>query len=491
MSFKLTTLGEYAKVQGGYAYRSTDFSESGYYRVLKIKNVRHSTVDYSETYFINEAIAKETIDWKTKEGDILISMTGSGPNAPQSLVGRVARIWSNEPEAWINQRVGKIVIKQENSIHPDFLFYLLSSDKSRNYLVSNSSGSANQANISGKIIESVPCPKVDYKKSAEIAKILRELDQKIIINIKINQTLEQIAQAIFKSWFVDFEPTRAKVIAKQKGGGEETQSLAAQAILCGAITLADIDTLSNESSSLQSALSNLIHAKLKVQNDDSHNNSWSAKKLISTAELFPNELVDSDLGNIPEGWSVCDLSEVSHLNQLSWTKRNAPNYISYVDLANTKNGVIESTQQFTWEEAPSRARRVLSKGDTIIGTVRPGNRSFAFIGELDKQLTASTGFAVLTPKKPEYIEFVYLLATSDKNIDRLTHLADGGAYPAVRPEVVTELNFVLAHDDLINVFSGLVSPIFKKRQINLEDNALLASLRDTLLPKLLNGILCY
>ena len=156
MSVELTTLGEYARIQGGYAYKSKDFSGEGSCPVLKIKNVRFGHVDYSEASYVSEDIANETREWKTKEGDILISMTGSGPNAPQSLVGRVARVWADEPEAWINQRVGKIVLKNEGSIHPDFLFYLLSSSASQDYLVSNSSGSANQANISGKIIESLP-----------------------------------------------------------------------------------------------------------------------------------------------------------------------------------------------------------------------------------------------------------------------------------------------------------------------------------------------
>ena len=82
-----------------------------------------------------------------------------------------------------------------------------------------------------------------------------------------------------------------------------------------------------------------------------------------------------------------------------------------------------------------RGRRVLRHGDTIVGTVRPGNGSFSLVGR--DGLTGSTGFAVLRPKTPSDAEArLGGAATSQDNIDRLAHLADGGAYPAVRPEAV-------------------------------------------------------
>ena len=191
MAFNLTTLSEYAKVQGGFAYKSKDFIEYSENRVLKIKNVRFGTVSYDEPAYISDEIAQSTEAWSTKEGDILISMTGSGPNAPQSLVGRVARVWANEPQSYINQRVGRIQLLEEGKVHPDFLFYLLSLPQSQDFLVSNSSGSANQANISGKIIGLLPCPEVTYEESESIANriisipmhpYLNEVDQELIIN---------------------------------------------------------------------------------------------------------------------------------------------------------------------------------------------------------------------------------------------------------------------------------------------------------------------
>jgi len=278
MSFELTTLGEYARVQGGYAYKSGDFLDSGTYPVLKIKNVRFGHVDYSESAFIDKKLAEETLDWATNKGDILISLTGSGPNAPQSLVGRVARVWEGEPRAWINQRVGRVKLKSEGAIHTDFLFYLLSSPRSQDYLVSNSSGSANQANISGKTVESLPCPKVDYEQSATIAKMLLELDEKILINRQINQTIEEIAQAIFKPWFVDFDPVKSKIKAKASGQDPE------RAAMC--------------------AISGKNDTELDQLPPD------QLAQLRATADLFPDELIDSEVGPIPKGWEVKKIEDI-------------------------------------------------------------------------------------------------------------------------------------------------------------------------------------
>lgn len=143
--------------------------------------------------------------------------------------------------------------------------------------------------------------------------------------------------------------------------------------------------------------------------------------------------------------------------------------------------------EYNFDEAPSRARRVLRRGDTIVGTVRPGNRSFAFIGETRANLTGSTGFAVLRPKHPANTEYVYIAATADSSIEYLAHVADGGAYPAVRPEVVSNLQCIVPSEDILREFHELAQPIFIKIADNHQQAQTLVQLRDTLLPKLISG----
>ncbi|MFD2842226.1 restriction endonuclease subunit S domain-containing protein [Paracoccus cavernae] len=156
-------------------------------------------------------------------------------------------------------------------------------------------------------------------------------------------------------------------------------------------------------------------------------------------------------------------------------------------MSNTKWGTIEATAILMWEAAPSRARRIARTGDTIVGTVRPGNGSYAYIGR--DGYTASTGFAVLRPKQAIFTDVVYVAATAADNITRLANLADGhgGAYPAVNPDVVAATSFPVVPDDLLAAFSTLASPLRAKVEQAKIEIRTLAETRDYLLPRLMSG----
>ena len=102
-------------------------------------------------------------------------------------------------------------------------------------------------------------------------------------------------------------------------------------------------------------------------------------------------------------------------------------------------------------------------------------------------MTGSTGFAVLRPLKPAFREVTYLAVTARENIDRLAHLADGGAYPAVRPEIVAATGLVAAPENIFAAFSAATSGLVDRAEANKAENLTLASLRDLLLPKLMSG----
>ncbi len=259
-----------------------------------------------------------------------------------------------------------------------------------------------------------------------IANILVALDDRIDHNRALAANLETIARRLFKSWFVDFDPVRAKA------AGEKPIGLA----------------------------------------DD-------------IAALFPNRFAESELGEIPEGWRLETLASVARLNPEAWTTRKHPDEIHYLDLSNVKDGMIEAPTRYSWEEAPSRARRVLQQGDTIIGTVRPGNRSFALIDQVG--LTGSTGFAVLRPASVEEREYLYLASTSDDAIERLAHLADGAAYPAVRPEVVLATEAVIPGEEVMTAFSSVTKGMLDRASVCKQEAKVLADIRDLLLPPLISG----
>jgi len=196
-------------------------------------------------------------------------------------------------------------------------------------------------------------------------------------------------------------------------------------------------------------------------------------------------MVESEMGSVPEGWGVGTTKDLGTLNPNSWSNKNKPDLVNYIDLSNVKCGEISDVITYPYSEAPSRARRILEIGDTIIGTVRPGNRSFTYIQE--EGLTGSTGFAVIRPFNQNNREFLYLYLTQDDVIDNLAHIADGGAYPAVSPNIIMDTKVVLPPEDILSDFSHTISQLFKKISVNQIQNRVLKNIRDGLLPKLMNG----
>jgi type I restriction enzyme S subunit len=252
----------------------------------------------------------------------------------------------------------------------------------------------------------------------------------------MNETLEGMAQAIFRDWFVDFGPVRRKL------AGESDPV----AILGGLIP--------------------------------------DPAKAAPLAALFPDALGGDGL---PVGWEEGTLNDWATVNPESWTTRTHPAQIEYVDLSNTKWGTIEATEQLSWEDAPSRARRIVRPLDTIVATTRPGNGSYAYISK--EGYTASTGFAVLRPKQPDFTQLVYCAATSATNIERLAQLAEahGGAYPAVNPSEVASSPTPNCGLDIGKAFDSLILPMREKIEHGKRENQILADTRDYLLPRLMSG----
>lgn len=194
-------LGEYAKVLGGYAFKSGDFADTGDFPVIKIKNVASGTLDMNGCQYISSEVANTATRFKASRDDILIAMTGSHVHQPSSMVGKVTR-YSTDDIAYINQRVGKVFSKDENKLNEDFLFYFLKWDETTYGLALSAGGSANQANISAGQIEglqiSLPC----VEEQQAVAEVLLSLDAKIDLLTRQNATLEKLALTYFRQWFI-------------------------------------------------------------------------------------------------------------------------------------------------------------------------------------------------------------------------------------------------------------------------------------------------
>ena len=415
------TLRDVADILTGYPFKSEFYvHDVDAPRLLRGDNVAQGAIRWNGVKRWGPEPSEKIEPYWLREGDVVLAM-----DRPWIEAGlKFALIREADLPALLVQRVA--CLRGSDRLMDGFLHYVAASQEFTDYVLSVQTGTA-VPHISGNQIGEYEFLLPSLPEQRTIAHILGTLDDKIELNRRMNETLEVMARALFKSWFVDFDSVRAKAAGCDTGLPK------------------------------------------------------------SLADLFPARLVDSDLGEIPEGWEAGTVADLSSLNTETWTKGERPAEIRYLDLSNTKRGRIGAITPYAAAEAPSRAQRVLRPGDTIIGTVRPGNDSYALISE--SGLTGSTGFAVLRPKAAEFTEFVYLAATSADSIDALAHLADGAAYPAVRPDAVAATPIVRPDDGVLTRFSSAASALLRNMAHNARESRTLAALRDHLLPELISGAL--
>jgi type I restriction enzyme S subunit len=260
-----------------------------------------------------------------------------------------------------------------------------------------------------------------------IAHMLGTLDDKIELNRRTSETLEAIAGALFRSWFVDFDPVRAK------------------------------------SEGRDAALPPYL------------------------ADLFPNSFVDSELGEIPRGWRVMAIADLADVNARTLGGMDRLNVIDYIEISEVTRGQVANVARYARGAEPSRARRRVVHGDTVLSTVRPDRGSYFLSLAPPETLIVSTGFAVVSARDGNWA-FLYSALTNPEVGDELGRLADGGAYPAVRAEAVGGLRLVSPPEgETRTAYDELARPLYERSERNRIENRLIASLRDTLLPKLISG----
>ena len=260
-----------------------------------------------------------------------------------------------------------------------------------------------------------------------IAHVLGTLDDRIELHRRMNDTLEAIARGLFKSWFVDFDPVRAKAEGRDPG---------------------------------------------------------LPKHL---ADLFPDGFEESELGEIPRGWRVATVHELAEINARTLSAADSLDVIDYIEISEVMRGEIGSVPRYLRGTEPSRARRRLRHGDSVVSTVRPDRGAHFLCLNPPETLIASTGFAVLSPRDGSWALLHCALTRPDVG-EEFGRLADGGAYPAIRPEAIASLTLAMPPGaDLPSSFQKLAAPLFDRTHQNRSEAKTLTALRDTLLPRLISG----
>ncbi|HHF6556950.1 TPA: restriction endonuclease subunit S [Haemophilus influenzae] len=457
----MSKLGNYISVQNGYGFKSKDFIKnlSGM-PVIKIGNVTGgSFIDLSSYDTISEEIARKVKSFQTKDNDILIAMTGAN-------VGKVSRIAKGTQPCLINQRVGRFILKEDCPYSSDFIYYLVSSNKSFQYF-SNTADGAAQPNISGKLIEDLGFPDISPKAANKAGKYLKVLDEKIQLNTQINQTLEQIAQALFKSWFVDFDPVRAKVQALSDGLNLEQAELAAMQAISGK-TPEELTALSQTQPERYA-------------------------ELAETAKAFPCEMVDVDGVEVPKGWEVKPLPEIIDFLEgpgiRNWQYTEEEDGIKFINIRCIQNGglTLTTANKITKEEVFGKYKHFQLEEDDIVVSTSGTLGRFAFVRKEHLPLSLNTSVIRFRPiKNKSTLGFIAGFVENQLQHE-LEIRASGSAQRNFGPTHLKQISLLVPDFKLLELHQKYASSLFEKRKQLLSEIDTLKDTRDLLLPRLLKG----
>lgn len=426
-----TELGEYADLLSGYAFKSIDFEvkkiNDEYLPVIKIKNVANGDVNLNDVVYHKKDSKLEK--FINEKGDVLIAMTGNHPFMETQVVGSVSKYNLNE-KSFLNQRVGKLFTKDEKRMNNDFLYYLLKVPKYQSLLASYSSGSASQANISKNDILGlrVKIPNIEIQN--ETAKTLYSLDSKISLLRQQNHTLEELAQTLFKRWFVDFEfPNENGEPYKSYGGN----------------------------------------------------------------------MIDSELGEIPEGWELKPLDDLVIVHN-GYSYKGSELLASDVAMVTLKNFDRNGGFRFDgFKEIVSsnyKEKHIVQVGDLVVAHTDLtqdaevlGNPAIIMKNDKYKELIISMDLVKVESKDP-YInsEFLYFLMAEKRFKSHCKGYSNGTTVLHLSKNAIPEYLFPLPISrDFIVLFGNYAKTVYAKIVKNISEIQNVTNLRDTLLPKLMSG----
>ncbi|EPV8286343.1 restriction endonuclease subunit S [Vibrio sp. SCSIO 43086] len=397
-------------------------------------------------YFVPEELSqlvesseKERANGSIKRGDVFLTRTSETMHE----LGMSSVALKDYKNATFNGFTKRLRPKEgtPHEVHPEFVGYYFRSPRFRTNMLAFSTLST-RASLNNDMITrlTLPLPPIDIQK--KIAKILKCLDDKVSVNSKMNQTLEEMAQAIFKSWFVDFDPVKAKMNGQLPEGMDE-----------------------------------------------------------ATASLFPEKLVESELGLVPVGWDVEPLDSIFSVNKgLSYKGKFLSQDKSDVPLINLGN--FGGNGKFRYEKVKYysgdyKPRHVVKAGQLVIANTdmtqdRVILGSAILVPELGGEEYLTTHHTFSTSFKKQYPEdvwkyFVFYSLQRPSFRFRAEGFATGTTVLAMPKDAFTFCTVALPPVALVEKFSALVQSLKQKIACNEKENVELTNLRDILLPKLLSG----
>jgi type I restriction enzyme S subunit len=368
-------------------------------------------------------------------GDIYASLKGATKDG--KMIGSVARVPPSVPTGRLTQDTVKLVFRNPNPEDASYLHWVLRTPQYREYCAGHATGSAVVA-LSRRDFLAYPVPPPTKERRTAVA-LLDAIEERIELNRRMNETLEAMARALFKSWFVDFDPVRAKAERRDPG---------------------------------------------------------LPKPL---ADLFPDSFEDSELGEIPKGWLLRTIEELSErvamgpfgssIKVETFVSQGIP-VISGQHLRGTM--LDDSDFNFiTHEHADQLQRCNVQRGDVVF-THAGSIGQVAFIpgtSRYDRYVISQRQFYLRCDPKKMSAMFIVLYFKTPEGQHRLLANTSSTGVPSISQPVsyLRQLKIVVPPKILLQTFDSVARSIYLRVAANTKESRTLAALRDTLLPKLISG----
>ncbi|ALR05188.1 restriction endonuclease subunit S [Xylella fastidiosa] len=418
-------LGEILKVKHGSAFKGEFFTDEPLDTVLVTPGnfaIGGGFQDGKRKYY-NGPVPE---DYVLKPGQVVVTMTDL---SKESDTLGYAAIIPNDSTIWLhNQRVGLLEFKPGIPASPRFIQYLLRTYEYRSWVTGSATGTTVKHTSPGRIESFVTLiPPIEEQHA--IAKILGTLDDKIELNRRTNETLEAMARALFKAWCVDFEPVRAKLEGRWQRG-ESLPGLPAHLY-----------------------------------------------------DLFPARLIESEWGEIPEGWRVDSLGKVAVHLRRSVQPSEIKDETSYIALEHMPKRCIALAEWGVANGIESN-KYEFKQGEILFGKLRP---YFHKVGVAPVDGVCSTDIVVIAPILPTWFGFVLVHVSSDAFVEYTNAGSTGTKMPRTSWSEMAQYPVVLPHEDVAVAFNQHIQALSEEIIIKIHESRSLVQLRDTLLPKLISG----
>ena len=438
------TLKEIIEYQKGAVFKSQDYQKQGV-GIVRVSDFEGDSISLDNIYYISNEIADKNKKVRLKPYDVVITTVGA-------TAGNFIRVPVEADGYLLNQNTVRLRTKENNKWDQIYLFYALKYKNFQEFLLLGAQGSAQPSIVLDQILDA----EIAYPDNRrEIAKKLFSMDQKIHLNTQINQTLEQIAQALFKSWFVDFDPVRAKVQALSDGMSLEQAELAAMQAINGK-TPEELTALS--------------------QTQPDH-----YAELAETAKAFPCDMVEVDGIEVPKGWEIKALDEVANYqNGLALQKFRPENnepFLPVVKIAQLRQGYADGDEK---AKANIKPECIINNGDVV----------FSWSGSLlvdiwcgGKAALNQHLFKVTSKRYPKWFYYFY----TKYHLAEFQRIAYDKAVTMghIKREHLSAAKCIVPNDELLA--NKTLENILEKIIFNRLENFNLQDTRDLLLPRLLNG----